>query len=193
MQNIKNFKSVVATTSQLKAFRHESGDVPLFLQSESGLDWYECQALFADDTIKIMYDSEGIIRSLVDAPVPQRGNILAVSMFYPLGMSVVEISQADYPAGCAIDGSWKYDGSSVYQDTDIINSRRYKANLHQRNKQAASAATAIAVINASATVGNSRDGDADNLTLAQQYLDALRDVDLTQSAPAWPSVPDFMK
>ncbi|MCS2154703.1 tail fiber assembly protein [Scandinavium goeteborgense] len=188
MQNIKNFRKVEPTEKQRTLFKSDDGSIPVFLMSEDGMDWYESHKLFADDTIKIMYDSEGIIRSLVDAPVPQRGNIYAVSMFYPLDMSVVEISQADYPAGCAIDGSWKYDGSSVYQNTDIVSSRRYQTNLHQRNKLAANAATAIAVIYASADVGNSRDGDADNLTLAQQYLDALRDIDLTAESPDWPPV-----
>lgn len=104
MQNIKGFKLTAPTQKQLQQFADPAGDVPAFLTSADGQDWYECQSQFADDTVKIMYDSTNCIRAIVDKPVARRGNTLAVSVFYPLGMSVAEL--ATLPEGCRDDGSW---------------------------------------------------------------------------------------
>lgn len=104
MQNIKGFKLTAPTKKQLQQFADPAGDVPAFLTSVDGQDWYECQSQFADDTVKIMYDSTNCIRAIVDKPVARRGNTLAVSVFYPLGMSVAEL--ATLPEGCRDDGSW---------------------------------------------------------------------------------------
>lgn len=192
MQNFKNFRKVEPTEKQLKLYRSDDGSTPVFLMSDDGLDWYESHKLFADDTVKIMYDSEGVIRSLVDAPVSQRGNIYAVSMFYPLGMSVAEIAVEDYPEGCCIDGSWKFDGTIIYQDMNVINGNYLRINTSRRNVLATKAATAIVMMNASSAIGNPRADDVGNIVLAQQYLDALRDVDLNASSPEWPEKPGFI-
>ncbi|MCS2153857.1 tail fiber assembly protein [Scandinavium goeteborgense] len=192
MQNIKSFRKAKPTEKQRTLFKSDDGSIPVFLTSEDGMDWYESHKLFADDTIKIMYDNEGIIRSLVDAPVPQRGNIYAVSMFFPEGMSVAEVAIENYPEGCCIDGTWKFDGESIYQDMNILKGNYLRKNISRHKVLAGKAATAITIFNSSSAVGNPRVGDADNLLIAQQYLDALRDVDLTSKSPAWPPVPDFI-
>ncbi|EFJ7595009.1 tail fiber assembly protein [Escherichia coli] len=114
MQNIKNFKVVKPTPKQLELYTAIDGTVPIFLQSEDGRDWFECHNLFSDETVKIMYDSDGIICSVVDEPVPERGGIYAVSMFYPENMSVAEIALSDYPEGVNIDGSWMYREGKIF-------------------------------------------------------------------------------
>lgn len=97
------------------------GTVPIFLQSEDGRDWFECHELFSDETVKIMYDSKGIICSVVDERVPERGNIYAVSMFYPENMSVAEVALCDYPEGVNIDGPWMYsEGKIVPVPVDVV-------------------------------------------------------------------------
>lgn len=72
-----------------------------YLISEDGQDWYECQKLFADNTYKIMYDSDNIIRSVTTD----------VSTLFPLNMSVAEVETV--PEGCDITGRWKYDNGEV--------------------------------------------------------------------------------
>lgn len=72
-----------------------------YLISEDGQDWYECQKLFADNTYKIMYDSDNIIRSVTTD----------VSSLFPLNMSVAEVETL--PEGCDITGRWKYDNGEV--------------------------------------------------------------------------------
>lgn len=163
----------------------------LVLVLEDSQDWYECQKLFADDTIMIQYDSDGIIRAVVDKPVPQRGKTFAVSMLFPINMSVAEISVEDYPAGVTLDRSWKYDGETLYQDSAVVDSNTQQLNTRKRNSLLAKTSLAITVIRCSAVSGNPRDSDSEKLLELQRYVDQLRDVDLTQAEPVWSAKPDF--
>ncbi|TBM02504.1 tail fiber assembly protein, partial [Hafnia paralvei] len=90
LQIIRNFK-VVAAPNNRQPTKRETDLGVIFLESQDGQDWYECQASFSDDTVKIMYDSTGVIMAVVDKPVPQRGNVYAVSMLWPVEMSVAEV------------------------------------------------------------------------------------------------------
>lgn len=111
-QDIKNFRLIDAPVNRGKT-QSEINIGAYFLESEDGQDWYECQSLFSDDTAKIMYDPEGVIWSVVNQPVPQRGNTYAVSMLWPVNMSVAEIDAADCPDDCRGDGSWLYRDGQV--------------------------------------------------------------------------------
>lgn len=113
MQDIKNFKSYTPDAELIDKYKQSDGKLPLFLISEDGQDWYECQSNFSDDTVKVLYNDSGVIVGLVDAPVPHRGNIYAVSVFFPSDLSVAEISVADLPAGCCIDGKWHYESGLI--------------------------------------------------------------------------------
>ncbi|EEQ4922746.1 phage tail protein, partial [Escherichia coli] len=44
-----------------KLYTPEKSDVPgaMYLKSVDGRDWYESQSLFAADTLKLVYDSNG--------------------------------------------------------------------------------------------------------------------------------------
>jgi hypothetical protein len=193
MQNIKNFMEATPNAELQKRFcSNKYGNTPLFLQSEDGQDWYECQSLFADDTIKIMYDSNNIIRSIVDKPVPQRGYTYAVSMFFPINMSVAEVLPETYPNDCDINGSWKFDGETIYQDLDVVKKNVIEINKFRQHNLITKAVNTIAMINASKESGNVRDADADNLTMTQMFLDAIRDVDLSVESPTWPKIPLFI-
>ncbi|MDN8599011.1 tail fiber assembly protein [Citrobacter sp. S2-9] len=186
MQNIKNFKITNTTKELLEAYQVPEEITPVFLKSDDGQEWYAVQKLFSDDTIKIQYDSAGVITSVVDKPVEQRGNTYAVSMFFPVNMSVAEISVNDYPEGVSLDGTWKFDGEIVYRDADIVKENTMKKNIALRDKYAIRATLAISAINCSAATGTPRASDADDLLLIQQYVDKLRDVNLLD--PVWPEI-----
>lgn len=189
MQNIKNF--TLYENPEYTPAGTDTSVKPLLLRSESGLDWYESQALFADDTVKIQYDSKGIIRAVVDKPVPQRGNIYAVSMLWPINMSVAEIAVEDYPQNLTLDGTWKFDGISVYQDAEVIAKKTLLTNTALLHKHLLDAALNITVIQSSAAVSNMRENDDANLLSLQEYVDQLRNVDL--SNPTWPLMPVLLK
>ncbi|EEW8571409.1 phage tail protein, partial [Escherichia coli] len=62
-----------------KLYPPEKPDVPgaMYLKSEDGQDWYECQSLFSAETLKLVYDSNGIITSISKD----------VSMLWPVNQS----------------------------------------------------------------------------------------------------------
>ncbi|MEQ4516932.1 MAG: tail fiber assembly protein [Pantoea agglomerans] len=79
----------------------------LYFQSEKGEDWYFHRLRFHADTLKICFNSEGVIRSFgFDA-----------SRLYPGGYSVAEVEKNAVPAEISIDGSWMFDGSAIVPRT----------------------------------------------------------------------------
>ncbi|EJM3831583.1 DUF4376 domain-containing protein [Salmonella enterica] len=101
MQNIKNFtRGNPKTAEQLaQADRHRV----MFLFSEDGQEWYECQKKFATGTIKVAYDAGGIIRSLSPD----------VSALWPEGLSVAEVPDTTANRRADISGRWGFDGTTV--------------------------------------------------------------------------------
>lgn len=191
MLNIKNFKLYEPSPSQREIDLLLTGKSYDYLISEDGQDWYECQKLYSKDTIKIMYDIDNVVISVVDAPVPQRGNIFAVSMFNPVNMSVAEVSAL--PVGFETDsGTWVFDGTSVYQDSGKLADRIQRINASAFYQRLNRASSYLAILQSCATVNESQDGDDALILELQQYLAALRNIDLSQPSPAWPMPPVTM-
>lgn len=173
-QNIKNFRLVDEPADREKT-QSEINIGAYFLESEDGQDWYECQSLFSDDTAKIMYDPEGVIWGVVNQPVPQRGNTYAVSMLWPVNMSVAEIDAADCPDDCRGDGSWLYrNGKVLPVPVD------YQAKAETtRQKLLDAANSAIADWRTELALGEISDDDKASLTKWMAYIRELKSLVLT--------------
>lgn len=190
-QDIKNFRLIDAPVNRGKT-QAEINIGAYFLESEDGQDWYECQSLFSDDTAKIMYDPEGVIWGVVNKLVPQRSNTYAVSMLWPVNMSVAEIDAADCPDDCRGDGSWLYrDGKVLPVPVD------YQAKAETtRQKLLDAANSAIADWRTELALGEIGDDDKDSLTKWMAYIRALKTLDLggvkdaaTFTTIRWPELP----
>ncbi|EBQ5040125.1 tail fiber assembly protein [Salmonella enterica] len=190
-QDIKNFRLIDAPVNRGKT-QAEINIGAYFLESEDGQDWYECQSLFSDDTAKIMYDPEGVIWGVVNQPVPQRGNTYAVSMLWPVNMSVAEIDAADCPDDCRGDGSWLYrDGKVLPVPVD------YHAKAETtRQKLLTDANSTIVDWRTELALGDISDDDRASLTKWMVYIRALKMLDLsdvkdeaTFTAIRWPALP----
>ncbi|EAA3909984.1 tail fiber assembly protein [Salmonella enterica] len=190
-QNIKNFRLINDPVSRGKT-QAEINIGAYFLESEDGQDWYECQSLFSDDTAKIMYDHEGVIWGVINKPVPQRGNTYAVSMLWPVNMSVAEIDAADCSDDCRGDGSWLYrDGKVLPVPVD------YQAKAETtRQKLLNDADNAIKDWRTELTLGIISDENKAALILWMNYINILKSLDLagvsdeaTFTAIRWPALP----
>lgn len=156
-----------------------SGSSVLFLKDESGLDWYESQAGFSEETLKFVYDSNGIIISFD----------YDVSKLWPVGHSVAEISASEVPAGLDISGGWVFDGK-------VITTRVYSSAEHvsqaetQRESSMALAAAAIAPLQDAVDIGDATDEERASLQEWKKYRVALNRLDLTAAPDVqWPEVP----
>lgn len=190
-QDIKNFRLIDAPVNRDKT-QSEINIGAYFLESEDGQDWYECQSLFSDDTAKIMYDPEGVIWGVINKPVPQRGNTYAVSMLWPVNMSVAEIDAADCPDDCRGDGSWLYrDGKVLPVPVD------YQAKAETtRQKLLNDADNAIKDWRTELTLGIISDENKAALILWMNYINILKSLDLagvsdeaTFNKIQWPVLP----
>ncbi|EDC2226588.1 tail fiber assembly protein [Salmonella enterica] len=190
-QDIKNFRLIDTPVNRWKTQPEINIDA-YFLESEDGQDWYECQSLFSDDTAKIMYDHEGVIWGVINKPVPQRGNTYAVSMLWPVNMSVAEIDAADCPDDCRGDGSWLYrDGKVLPVPVD------YQAKAETtRQKLLNDANNAIKDWRTELTLGIISDENKAALILWMNYINILKSLDLagvsdeaTFTAIRWPTLP----
>ncbi|EDT6551695.1 tail fiber assembly protein [Salmonella enterica subsp. enterica] len=190
-QDIKNFRLIDAPVNRGKT-QSEINIGAFFLESEDGQDWYECQSLFSDDTAKIMYDHEGVIWGVVNKPVPQRGNTYAVSMLWPVNMSVAEIAAADCPDDCRGDGSWLYrDGKVLPVPVD------YQAKAETTRQELLNDAdNAIKDWRTELTLGIISDENKATLIMWMNYINDLKSLDLTGvsdeatfTAIRWPALP----
>lgn len=190
-QNIKNFRLIDAPVNRDKT-QAEINIGAYFLESDDGQDWYECQSLFSDDTVKIMYDHEGVIWGVVNKPVPQRGNTYSVSMLWPVNMSVAEIDAADCPDDCRGDGSWLYrDGKVLPVPVD------YQAKAETtRQKLLNDAGNAIKDWRTELTLEIISDENKATLIMWMNYINVLKSLDLTGvsdeatfTAIRWPALP----
>jgi len=171
MITLKNFQIYKSTL--------HSGSSVLFLKDESGLDWYESQAGFSEETLKFVYDSNGIIISFD----------YDVSKLWPVGHSVAEISASEVPAGLDISGGWVFDGKVI--TTRVYSSAEYVSQAEaERESSMALAAAAIAPLQDAVDIGDATDEERASLQGWKKYRVALNRLDLT-AAPAieWPEIP----
>ncbi|END7388626.1 DUF4376 domain-containing protein [Escherichia coli] len=96
-----------------KLYTPEKSDVPgaMYLKSVDGRDWYESQSLFAADTLKLVYDSNGIITSISKD----------VSMLWPVNQSVAEVADTEENRKPDISGRWGFDGEKI---TDLLTAEK---------------------------------------------------------------------
>ncbi|MED9214058.1 DUF4376 domain-containing protein [Escherichia coli] len=97
--NLKNFKPYTPESPDTQGI--------LYLKSEDGKDWYECQALFSADTLKITYNSDGMITAISKD----------ISMLWPVNQSVAEIENTENNRKIDNSGRWGFDGEKV---TDLL-------------------------------------------------------------------------
>ncbi|HEC8642123.1 TPA: tail fiber assembly protein [Salmonella enterica subsp. enterica serovar Newport] len=185
-QDIKNFRLIDAPVNRGKT-QSEINIGAYFLESDDGQDWYECQSLFSDDTAKIMYDPEGVIWGVVNKPVPQRGNTYAVSMLWPVNMSVAEIDAADCPDDCRGDGMWLYQDGKVVQRAYSPEELRKKAEA-EKVRRLAEAEAAIAPLARAVKRDIATDEEQKRLDAWELYSVLVSRVDT--ASPDWPEKPE---
>ncbi|QBY45017.1 Caudovirales tail fiber assembly protein, lambda gpK [Arsenophonus nasoniae] len=118
MQNLKNFQRYHPESSDKKALESAMGVI--FLISEDGQDWYECQKNFQLDTMKVEYDADGVIRSMG----------YDISGFCPEGCSVAEVSE--WPKEAAPNRKWCFVDAQVVPRIYTADELRGKTT-HKKN------------------------------------------------------------
>lgn len=148
----------------------------MFLRSEDGTDWYEAQKKFAADTMKLVIDDEGIIRSFSRD----------ITTLWPVDKSVAEVEYNTSFDDVWIDGGWQYrDGkvsSRVYTQTELVEqAERKKSSL------LAEAMAAISPLERAVKHGMATSDEITLLAVWERYSVMVNRVDT--SKPEWPTPP----
>ncbi|KDE35160.1 tail fiber assembly protein [Kosakonia radicincitans] len=146
------------------------------LRSEEGYDWYQSQALFDPEKIKIEYEKDGVITRFSKD----------VSMLWPIGKSVAEIASNLVPEGLNEKGEWMFDGQQIIPvSVDYVaNAEAYKQSLLK------DAAMAIAPIQDAVDLEVAADEEMALLSAWKMYRVMVNRVN-TSLAPdiEWPEKP----
>jgi hypothetical protein len=149
-----------------------------YLRSEDNKDWYMSQHLFSPDTLKISYDTEGVIRAAsVD-----------VSMLPgPLNQSVTEIFCKDIPQGFAADGKWKlHDGVIIPLPIDYT-----MAAEKEKSSRYEMANKTIAPLQDAVDLAIATEEETTQLIAWKNYRVLLNRVDISLAPDIdWPLAPD---
>lgn len=79
----------------------------LYARDKNGRDWYACQVDFSPDTLKVMYDENGIIVCISKD----------VTAIFPPGYSVAEVAISETPPEACNDMTWVYRDGRVIKRT----------------------------------------------------------------------------
>lgn len=180
MQHLKNFTLYTPDTAEKIELAEEfaalalPGQRPCFCRDETGLDWYDAQSLFEQETIKIAYDFDGYIIDFSQD----------VSAIVPFDLSVIELNLSSIPAELSRDKSWvindgeikiapvDYEALALANKTKLLSEAREKINILEDAVYYEIATTV----------------DVENLKSWRIYRVLLDRVDV--SNPEWPQVPE---
>ena len=151
-----------------------------FLKSDSGEDWYQCQKLFAKDTVKIAFDERGIIFSYSED----------ISSLWPINLSVAEVPNNIMARQLDISGRWVFDGKKIAKRIYTPEEHQEQARVEQRSR-IASAANMIAPLQDAVDLGIANDTEKARLEDWRRHRVMLNRLDVS-AAPAidWPPAPD---
>lgn len=169
MMHMKNFKEYSPKVNNL-------GDGVLFLQDEDGQDWYGSQQAFSPETVKIAYNSDGVICS----------SYSDVSMLWPVDLSVAEIEPSKIPDGFSMDGNWIFDGADIKVRT-FTKSEQIALATTKRTNLIALATTVIAPLQDAVDLNDATETEVSKLNAWKAYRISLNRVDTGN--PVWPVPP----
>ena len=106
MVKFENFVLYKPTSGYTEENEPELNPNVLYAKDKDGRDGYDCQAEFSSDTLKIMYDENGVIVCISKD----------VTAIFPPGFSVAEVEISETPPEACNDMTW------VYRDGRVIKS-----------------------------------------------------------------------
>ncbi|PHM51909.1 tail fiber assembly protein [Xenorhabdus hominickii] len=171
MINIKNFK-------EYKPDNLKFGENVIYLISDDGQDWYECQKKYREDTLKVEYYADGsIIRTSKD-----------VSRLCPYNASVLETEfdeELDITQCHVVNGKLiKKDAKILAQEAQLEANRIKLILISDAQKQ-------MQMLHTKLLMGRISETERQKLNHWLDYVDTVEAVD-TSTAPdiQWPEQPE---
>ena len=172
MKTLQHYKNFVISKQEHDP---ELNGLVVFHVDEEGRDWYELQATFSEDTIKVGYNPKGLV-----CTVSQH-----VYALCPTGLSIVEVEYL--PENFVLEyGAYEYLNGEVVPR--IPTDAEIAAAADERRKQLMSAISVeLDTLEDIAASGTGTEQEINRLAALKQYRIALMRLDINQP---WPELPD---
>lgn len=172
----KNFKSYVPITVPFELRRLNV----LFLKSEDGYDWYECQKQFAKETMKITFDEAGVICGFSED----------VSALWPINLSVAEVTNNIMARRLDISGNWVFDGKTIVKRVLTVDELTSKAEK-ERQRKLEEASNKMRPLEYAVALNMQTKEEEERLVSLKEYYVLLSRIDMsTAYSSALPPMPE---
>ncbi|GEH40416.1 phage tail fiber assembly protein [Escherichia coli O145:H28] len=145
--------------------------------TEDGKNWYEEQKNFQDDTIKIAYDKDNIIRYVEKD----------VTAIRPDGLSVVEVPDITANRRADISGNWMFKDGAVIKRIYTAEELQQQVE-NQKARLLADAESVIQLLERAVRLNMATDEDHSRLEAWERYSVLVSRVDTAK--PEWPQKPE---
>lgn len=153
----------------------------LYARDETGRDWYDCQADFSDDTLKVMYDDKCVI-------VCMSKDVTAI---FPPGFSVAEVAASDTPSEACNDMTWVYKDGKIIKRVYNPDEKR-KMVQGEKNRRIARVNQVTQTLNSKLLLGMATDVDKVKLRSWMDYVNEIEKIsdDADPEKIVWPTAPE---
>lgn len=152
----------------------------LYARDETGRDWYDCQADFSAETLKVMYDDKGVI-------VCMSKDVTAI---FPPGFSVAEVAISEVPSKACNDMTWVYRDGKVVKRIYSPDERRNMV-LGEKDRLIARVNQVTQTLNSKLLLGMATDEEKTKLRAWMDYVNEIEDIsdDADPEKIVWPNPP----
>ncbi|MBD2780806.1 tail fiber assembly protein [Xenorhabdus szentirmaii] len=171
MLNIKNFK-------EYRPGNLKFGENVIYLISDDGQDWYDCQKRYRKETLKVEYYKDGrIVRASKD-----------VSRLYPYNASVLEI---EIDERFDINLFHIVNDKLIKKDTNVLKKEVQLEASNIKKELISDAQKQMQMLHTKLLMNRISDAERKRLNLWLDYVEAVEIVDIS-SAPdiQWPKRPE---
>ncbi|WP_340619039.1 tail fiber assembly protein [Xenorhabdus entomophaga] len=170
MLNIKNFK-------EYKPENPKFGENVIYLISDDGQDWYECQKKYREDTLKVEYYEDGtIVRTSKD-----------VSRLCPYNASVLE---TEVDAELDINQCYILNNKLVKKDAKILEKEAQLESARIKQSLISDAQKQMQMLHTKLLMGRISESERQKLNQWLDYVEVVEAVDISvRSDIQWPEQP----
>nr|WP_241391864.1 tail fiber assembly protein [Serratia proteamaculans]ULG15966.1 tail assembly chaperone [Serratia proteamaculans] len=178
MVNYKNFTIYKPEFNASEEEETEYRPDILYARDETGRDWYDCQADFSDDTLKVMYDDKGVIVCISKD----------VTAIFPPGFSVAEVAIRETPPEACNDMTWAYQYGKIIKRVYSPDEKR-KMIQGEKERRIAHVNQVTQTLNSKLLLGIATDEEKAKLRAWMDYVNEIEEIsaDADPEKTIWPT------
>ncbi len=153
----------------------------LYARDKNGRDWYDCQADFSSDSLKVMYDENGVIVCISKD----------VTAIFPPGFSVAEVAISETPPEACNDMTWVYRDGKVIKRT-YSSAEKRKMVQGDKERRIARVNQVTQTLNSKLLLGMTTHEEKAKLRVWMDYVNEVEKIsdDADPETIVWPAEPE---